>query len=45
VTENDCSPNRAPLALIRHGKVREVYSVDDESVLLVASDRVSALTW
>jgi phosphoribosylaminoimidazole-succinocarboxamide synthase len=31
-----------PLPLIRQGKVREVYSVDDASVLLVASDRVSA---
>lgn len=31
-----------PLPLIRKGKVREVYSVDDDSVLLVASDRISA---
>src|SRR4051812_47988397 len=31
-----------PLPLLRHGKVREVYAVDDETVLLVASDRVSA---
>jgi phosphoribosylaminoimidazole-succinocarboxamide synthase len=32
-----------PLPLIRKGKVREVYSVDEETLLLVASDRVSAL--
>src|SRR5437016_13121128 len=31
-----------PLALFRRGKVRDVYSVDDERVLLVATDRVSA---
>ena len=31
-----------PLPLIRKGKVREVYQVDDETLLLVASDRVSA---
>ncbi|MFN2603975.1 MAG: phosphoribosylaminoimidazolesuccinocarboxamide synthase [Gemmatimonadaceae bacterium] len=31
-----------PLALLRRGKVRDVYSVDDERVLLVATDRVSA---
>lgn len=31
-----------PLPLIRRGKVREVYAVDAERVLLVASDRVSA---
>ena len=31
-----------PLPLLRHGKVREVYVVDDERLLLVASDRVSA---
>jgi phosphoribosylaminoimidazole-succinocarboxamide synthase len=31
-----------PLPLVRKGKVREVYSVDDESLLLVASDRISA---
>jgi phosphoribosylaminoimidazole-succinocarboxamide synthase len=28
--------------LLRRGKVREVYTVDDETLLLVASDRVSA---
>lgn len=31
-----------PLPLLRRGKVREVYSVDTEHLLLVASDRVSA---
>ena len=33
---------RLPLPLLRSGKVREVYIVDDERLLLVASDRVSA---
>jgi phosphoribosylaminoimidazole-succinocarboxamide synthase len=31
-----------PLPLWRRGKVREVYEVDDQRLLLVASDRVSA---
>src|SRR5437870_8428002 len=31
-----------PLPLLRRGKVREVYGVDAETLLLVASDRVSA---
>ena len=31
-----------PLPLLRRGKVREVYVVDDARLLLVASDRVSA---
>ena len=31
-----------PLQLIAKGKVRDVYAVDDEHVLLVASDRLSA---
>jgi len=31
-----------PLPLIRRGKVREVYAVDPDTLLLVASDRVSA---
>jgi phosphoribosylaminoimidazole-succinocarboxamide synthase len=31
-----------PLALLRRGKVREVYEVDGDRLLLVASDRVSA---
>jgi len=33
---------RLPLELLRSGKVREVYVVDDDRLLLVASDRVSA---
>jgi len=31
-----------PLPILRKGKVREVYTLDDETVLLVASDRISA---
>src|SRR5256712_5305291 len=31
-----------PLPLFRRGKVREMYAVDDERLLMVASDRVSA---
>ena len=31
-----------PLRLLRRGKVRDVYDVDSETVLLVATDRVSA---
>ena len=31
-----------PLPLIARGKVRELYAVDDDAVLLVASDRLSA---
>jgi phosphoribosylaminoimidazole-succinocarboxamide synthase len=34
--------SRLPLPLLRKGKVREVYEVDRETLLLVASDRVSA---
>jgi phosphoribosylaminoimidazole-succinocarboxamide synthase len=34
--------SRLPLPLLRRGKVREVYEVDPEHLLLVASDRVSA---
>jgi phosphoribosylaminoimidazole-succinocarboxamide synthase len=33
---------RIPLPLLRSGKVREVYEVDADRLLLVASDRVSA---
>ena len=35
-------PSKLPLPLLRRGKVREVYEVDDRTLLLVASDRVSA---
>ena len=31
-----------PLRLLRRGKVRDVYEIDDQTVLLVATDRVSA---
>jgi len=34
--------SRLPLPLLRRGKVREVYTVDAERLLLVASDRISA---
>ena len=34
--------SRLPLPLLRRGKVREVYEVDRDTLLLVASDRVSA---
>jgi phosphoribosylaminoimidazole-succinocarboxamide synthase len=34
--------SRLPLPLVRRGKVREVYQVDPQHLLLVASDRVSA---
>jgi len=34
--------SRLPLPLLRRGKVREVYEVDGATLLLVASDRVSA---
>src|ERR1051325_4407993 len=30
------------LELVRRGKVRDVYSVDDEHLLIVATDRISA---
>ncbi|MEO6067418.1 MAG: phosphoribosylaminoimidazolesuccinocarboxamide synthase [Gemmatimonadota bacterium] len=36
------SRSTLPLSLHRRGKVREVYEVDAETLLLVASDRVSA---
>jgi len=36
------SDSAIPLPLLRRGKVRDVYVVDDERLLLVASDRVSA---
>ncbi|MBI4501138.1 MAG: phosphoribosylaminoimidazolesuccinocarboxamide synthase [Gemmatimonadetes bacterium] len=42
MTETTVRRTELPLPLIRQGKVREVYSVDDGHVLLVASDRVSA---
>jgi phosphoribosylaminoimidazole-succinocarboxamide synthase len=40
--EGVLAESRLPLPLLRRGKVREVYQVDGEHLLLVASDRVSA---
>ena len=37
-----CAESQLPLPLLRRGKVREVYEVDADHLLLVASDRVSA---
>src|SRR5919109_1593959 len=34
--------SKLPLPLLRRGKVREVYEIDADTLLLVASDRVSA---
>lgn len=36
------SESRLPLPRINQGKVREIYAVDEDTLLLVASDRVSA---
>jgi phosphoribosylaminoimidazole-succinocarboxamide synthase len=36
------SSTQLPLPLLRHGKVRDVYEVGSDRVLLVATDRVSA---
>jgi phosphoribosylaminoimidazole-succinocarboxamide synthase len=35
-------PSPLPLPHVRRGKVREVYKVDDQTLLIVATDRVSA---
>jgi len=42
MTPQPLTESALPLPLFRRGKVREVYEVDDETLLLVASDRVSA---
>jgi phosphoribosylaminoimidazole-succinocarboxamide synthase len=42
MTARVLAESRLPLPLLRRGKVREVYEVDAEHLLLVASDRVSA---
>ena len=42
MTTVSASPVQLPLRHLRRGKVREVYEVDAERLLLVASDRVSA---
>src|SRR3569833_3662893 len=36
------STTALPLPLVRRGKVRDVYAVDDDRLLVVATDRVSA---
>jgi phosphoribosylaminoimidazole-succinocarboxamide synthase len=41
-SETTLVQSRLPLPLVRRGKVREVYEVDADHLLLVASDRVSA---
>jgi phosphoribosylaminoimidazole-succinocarboxamide synthase len=41
-SETTLVQSRLPFPLLRRGKVREVYVVDEEHLLLVASDRVSA---
>jgi phosphoribosylaminoimidazole-succinocarboxamide synthase len=38
----DASPEIASLPLIYRGKVRDLYAVDDQHLLMVASDRLSA---
>ncbi len=42
MTARPLTESRLPLPLLRRGKVREVYEVDADLLLLVASDRVSA---
>jgi phosphoribosylaminoimidazole-succinocarboxamide synthase len=42
MTAQPLAESRLPLPLLRRGKVREVYEVDADHLLLVASDRVSA---
>jgi phosphoribosylaminoimidazole-succinocarboxamide synthase len=42
VTTISAGSDRLPLRHLRRGKVREVYEVDEQRLLLVASDRVSA---
>jgi len=42
MTSAPLAASNLPLPLWRRGKVREVYTVDDQRLLIVASDRVSA---
>jgi len=42
MTSNPLVKSNLPLPLLRAGKVRELYSVDDEALLLITSDRISA---
>lgn len=42
VSENPVMESDLPLPLVHRGKVRDVYAVGDDRLLMVASDRVSA---
>jgi len=42
VSDDALIRSQLPLELLHRGKVRDVYAVDDEHLLMVASDRVSA---
>ncbi|MBI2403067.1 MAG: phosphoribosylaminoimidazolesuccinocarboxamide synthase [Gemmatimonadetes bacterium] len=42
MTPTVLAESRLPLKRINQGKVREIYQVDDHTLLLVASDRISA---
>jgi len=42
--DRSAGAEQAATPLLRRGKVREVYEVDDSTLLLVASDRVSPST-
>ncbi|MBI2615465.1 MAG: phosphoribosylaminoimidazolesuccinocarboxamide synthase [Gemmatimonadetes bacterium] len=42
MTPTALAESRLPLKRINQGKVREIYQVDDHTLLLVASDRISA---
>jgi len=42
MTHEPLTRSSLPLPLINRGKVREIYAVDDTTLLLVASDRISA---
>jgi phosphoribosylaminoimidazole-succinocarboxamide synthase len=42
MTSNPVVGSDLPLPIIRRGKVRDVYAVGDDRVLLIASDRISA---
>lgn len=42
MTPTPLTESALPLPRVRRGKVREMYAVDDDTLLMVASDRVSA---
>ena len=42
MTQTVLAESRLPLKRINQGKVREIYEVDDRTLLLIASDRISA---